>query len=100
MATNQLDLSPKRGVDLYPKRGQIQNGDMHRFCMSPPSWLLLFWLQVNTAFWISFVYKSNWYVAVFTCCRLGFITVWVVSETASRQNGNVLVVAVLDLALC
>ena len=34
-----------------------------------------FWIQVNTAFWISFEYKSSWIVAVLTCRSFGFVAV-------------------------
>ena len=58
MATIQLDLSPKHRVDLYPK-------------------------QRHAPFWIGFVYKSSWIVAILDV--LPFLL-----HTPSDTNYNVL----------
>ena len=110
----QLDFSPKRRVDLYPRRRQIQNGDTVKtatctvlvvavfvvFVLDvPPFWRVAvldvspFWLS---PFWLSpFWMCRRFGVSPFWMCRrFGLSPFWRVAVLVVA----VLVVAVLDLS--
>ena len=111
---HRFDLYPKRCMSpfwIQPKRRQIQNSDTSKwrhtktvrvgvyavFNLSP---FLICWIQVNMAFWMSFVYKSSWIVAVLTCRRFGCIQNGDKLKTANTPFWRVPILDVSPFLMC